>query len=196
MTAITSSAASETESARKRTPGRSGATALMIASPLPSGRCTSSTTTSGSSSLISGTASATLPASPTTSTASPSSALTPARKRSWSSTSTTRRVTLHLPQIPNPQERIRNREHPGSGRRRGRPDRGPIVAASVSRGPPRQVQLHLGALAGGRGDDGAAAGALHAALDRLDEAASVAGHGGTVEAGAAVAHEDGDGLVG
>ena len=57
---MTSSAASETDSARKRTPGRSGATALMIASPLPSGRWTSSRTTSGSSSLISGTASATL----------------------------------------------------------------------------------------------------------------------------------------
>ena len=47
MTAITSSAASETDSARKRTPGRSGATALMIASPLPSWRWTSSSTTSG-----------------------------------------------------------------------------------------------------------------------------------------------------
>ncbi len=43
---MTSSAASETDSARNLTPGRSGATALMIASPFPSGRCTSSRTTS------------------------------------------------------------------------------------------------------------------------------------------------------
>ena len=60
MTPITSSAASETESARNFTPGRSGATAAITASPPPSGRWTSSSTTSGSSSWISGTASATL----------------------------------------------------------------------------------------------------------------------------------------
>ena len=68
MTAITSSAASETDSARNFTAGRSGATAAITASPPPSGRCTSSRTTSGSSSRMSGPASATVPASPTMST--------------------------------------------------------------------------------------------------------------------------------
>src|SRR5438874_12369897 len=46
----------------------SGATCMITACPPPSGRWTSRRTTSGSSSLISGTASATEPASPTTST--------------------------------------------------------------------------------------------------------------------------------
>src|SRR3954469_630856 len=93
MTPITSSAASDTESARKRTPGRPGATGTMTASPLPSPRCTSRSTTSGSVSRISGTASATLPASPTMFTFSPSSPRTPARNNSWSSTRTTRTFT-------------------------------------------------------------------------------------------------------
>ena len=48
MTAITSSAASETERARNWTPGRSGATWAITAWPPPSGRWTSSRTTSGS----------------------------------------------------------------------------------------------------------------------------------------------------
>ena len=54
--------APETDSARTLTPGRSGATAAITASPPPSGRCTSRSTTSGSRSRIRGTASATLPA--------------------------------------------------------------------------------------------------------------------------------------
>ena len=51
---------------------------------------TSSSTTSGWVRTTSATASATVPASPTTSTASPSSVRTPARNRRWSSTRATR----------------------------------------------------------------------------------------------------------
>src|SRR2546429_261686 len=125
MTAITSSAASETDSARNLTPGRSGATALMITSPLPSGRWTSRRTTSGSSSLISGTASATVPASPTTSTAPPSSARTPARKRPWSSTSTTRRFIAAARELAAHPVQLLDVRH--GGRERG-DERGAVVA--------------------------------------------------------------------
>jgi hypothetical protein len=51
--------------------------------------CTSSSTTSGWVEVMSAIASATEPASPTTSTAVPSSARTPDRNSRWSSTSTT-----------------------------------------------------------------------------------------------------------
>ena len=51
-------------------------------------------------------------------------------------------------------------------------------------------------LAGARHDGRTTAGALEPPLDRLDEAAAVGRHGGAVEARAAVAHEDGDLLVG
>ena len=61
---------------------------------------------------------------------------------------------------------------------------------------PQQVQLDLGAVARARHDGRPAAGALEPALDRLDEPATVGRHGGAVEAGAAVAHEDRDLLVG
>ncbi len=115
---MTSSAASDTDSARKRTPGRSGATAVMIASPLPSGRWTSSSTTSGSSSLMIATASCTVPASPTTSTASPSSARTPARKSAWSSTSTTR---AHLAAASARPRCLRRARSSSSRSRRARP---------------------------------------------------------------------------
>ena len=90
MTAMTSSGASDTDSARKRTPGRDTFTASITAWPPPSGMCTSRSTTSGSRSAISSTAAATSSASPTTSTVSPSSARTPARNRWWSSTRNTR----------------------------------------------------------------------------------------------------------
>ena len=48
MMLITSSGASETLSARKRTAGRRGATPRITSAPPPSGICTSSSTTSGS----------------------------------------------------------------------------------------------------------------------------------------------------
>ena len=67
--------------------------------------------------------------------------------------------------------------------------------AALHARPPRQRQLDLGALAGRRRDRRAAAGALHPALDRLGEPAPVRRHGGAVEAGAAVADEDGDASV-
>src|SRR3954447_7001250 len=47
MGAITSSAASLTDNARNRTSGDDFATASITCVPLPSGRCTSSSTTSG-----------------------------------------------------------------------------------------------------------------------------------------------------
>ena len=63
MIAITSSGASETDSARKRCAGRRSQTWRITSSPPPPGMCTSSSTTSGSRSTISGTASSTLAAS-------------------------------------------------------------------------------------------------------------------------------------
>ena len=52
MMLITSSGASETLSARKRTAGRRGATPRITSAPPPSGICTSSSTTSGSASTM------------------------------------------------------------------------------------------------------------------------------------------------
>ena len=80
----------------------------------------------------------------------PSSLRTPARKSSWSSTRTTRRFTV-----------------------------------------PPESQLDLGALAGLRGDRRGAAGAPHAALDRLGDPSAVGRDGGAVEAAAAIADEHG-----
>ena len=90
MTAITSSAASETERARNLTPGRSGATARITAAPFPSGRWTSSSTTSGRGHGSAGSPRDTDAASPTTSMPASSSLRTPARKIRWSSTRTSR----------------------------------------------------------------------------------------------------------
>src|SRR5664280_154001 len=90
ITAITSSGASDTDRARKWTSGWRGRTPLSTACPPPPGRWTSSRTTPGRRSLMSSTAASTSSASPTTSTASPSSARTPARNMAWSSTRNTR----------------------------------------------------------------------------------------------------------
>src|SRR5262245_46687434 len=87
---MTSSAASDTDSARNRTCGRVRRTASSTARPPPSGMCTSSSTTSGSIAPICATASATVLASPTTLTCAPNSARTPARNIAWSSTRKTR----------------------------------------------------------------------------------------------------------
>src|SRR3954462_11909307 len=54
---------------------------------------------------------------------------------------------------------------------------------------PRQLELHLGAAARRRGDDGPPAVALHAAKDGLAYAEAVLRHGVEVEPGAAVADE-------
>ena len=90
MIAITSSAASDTDSARKRCAGPPLRSTWRITStPPPPGICTSSSTTSGSASITSRTASSTVAASPTTSTSPSSSARTPARNSWWSSTITT-----------------------------------------------------------------------------------------------------------
>src|SRR3954452_18910221 len=94
MTPMTSSAASLTDRARKRVPGASAPTPASTARPPPSGMCTSSRTTSGFVVRITATASATVSASPTRSTASPSSARTPLRNSRWSSTRTTRGRTV------------------------------------------------------------------------------------------------------
>ena len=65
MTAITSSGASETDSARKRAAGRrAGATLRITSTPPPPGMCTSSSTTSGSRPRSCATASSTVAASP------------------------------------------------------------------------------------------------------------------------------------
>src|SRR5437763_398477 len=87
---ITSSAASDTDSARNRTCGCDLRTDSRTARPPPSGMCTSSSTTSGWVAAIAVTACPTELASPTTSTYAPSSARTPARNIAWSSTRNTR----------------------------------------------------------------------------------------------------------
>jgi hypothetical protein len=94
ITAITSSGASDADSARNRTDGCAPLTASITAWPPPPGRCTSSSTTSGTAEVIVSTADATSSASPATDTRAPysgrpSSARTPDRNRPWSSTSTT-----------------------------------------------------------------------------------------------------------
>src|SRR5436190_23563476 len=97
MTPMTSSAASDTERARKRT-GESAepvneALRRRTSTPPPPGRWTSSSTTSGRVAVMTETACSTSPASPTTSTpvssVRPISAWTPARNIRWSSTRTT-----------------------------------------------------------------------------------------------------------
>src|SRR5690625_2305409 len=87
---MTSSAASETDRARKRICGCRLRTCRSTSTPPPPGRWTSRSTRSGCFSPMMCTAPSTSPASPTTSTPSPSSPRTPLRKRRWSSTITTR----------------------------------------------------------------------------------------------------------
>ena len=95
---MTSSAASDTDSARKRTGFSAspinGAQRRRTSTPPPPGRCTSSSTTSGRVAVMTVTAWSTSAASPTTSTpvtsVRPISACTPVRNIRWSSTSTTR----------------------------------------------------------------------------------------------------------
>ena len=90
---MTSSAASDTLSARNTTSGCAGRTLRSTSAPPPSGMWTSSSTTSGRRCAIPATASATEPASPTTVTSGTlrsSSARTPERNRAWSSTRKTR----------------------------------------------------------------------------------------------------------
>jgi len=79
MTAITSSAESDTLSAKHTGPGLMRAS---TAGPPPSGKCTSSSTTSGDSLSIPATAAPTVAASPTTCRpgSAASSARTPERK--------------------------------------------------------------------------------------------------------------------
>src|SRR4051794_40902401 len=165
MVPITSSAASLTDSARKRgaaPPANAGdVDSLRITStPPPPGRCTSSSTTSGRCSAMTVTASSTSAASARTSTWSPSSARTPRRNIAWSSTITTatRRV--------------------GSG-----------IGLLLS-GRPREVQAYLGPLTEGRSDLGSTAVPLHAVHDAAAHTVAVPRDRLGVEAEAAVADED------
>ena len=87
---ITSSAASETDSARNFTCGWVRRIASSTARPPPSGMCTSSSTTSGSVAAIRGDRLGHRARLATTSTWAPSSARTPARNIAWSSTRNTR----------------------------------------------------------------------------------------------------------
>src|SRR3569833_546126 len=89
---MTSSAASETDRARNLV--SDGSTWRKTSTPPPPGRCTSRSTTSGPVALITSIAASTSPASPTISTAAPSSAFTPLRNIWWSSTSTTRVISI------------------------------------------------------------------------------------------------------
>src|SRR6476659_7042502 len=93
---MTSSAASDTDSARKRTGWPSAVSRpLQPCStsipplPLPPGKCTSSSTTGGLVWRITAMAESTSGASPTMETVVPSSARTPERNMRWSSTRTT-----------------------------------------------------------------------------------------------------------
>src|SRR5688572_10306344 len=96
MTAMTSSAASDTDRARNRTgcppavsrPRQPWSTSTPPL-PLPPGRCTSSSTTGGRVWRITAMAVSTSGASPTIVTDWPSSAFTPDRNIRWSSTRTT-----------------------------------------------------------------------------------------------------------
>jgi hypothetical protein len=76
---MTSSAASETETARNFTSGWVACTCLMTSTPPPPGRCTSSRTTSGVVRVMAVTAVATSSPSPTMVTYGPMSCLTPLR---------------------------------------------------------------------------------------------------------------------
>src|SRR5690349_19382883 len=102
MTPTTSSALSETLSARNRVDGTSAATRRSTSAPPeivasePPGRCTSSSTTSGRVSAITATADGTSAASPTTSIERSRSARRPDRKIEWSSTTTTVSVSAML----------------------------------------------------------------------------------------------------
>ena len=99
MTWTTSSAASETDSARKFRPSMSRQVLATSAPPppFPPGRCTSRRATSGVSARQAAMAPSTSEASPTTSRSAPefsSSARTPARTMGWSSMTRMRMVTV------------------------------------------------------------------------------------------------------
>src|SRR5215207_4428546 len=105
MTPTTSSARSETLSARNLVPGTAAAARRITSAPplVPAGtdapgRCTSRSTTSGAASVTAATADSTSCASPTTTMLSSRSALRPDRKIEWSSTTTTRTgsATIHV----------------------------------------------------------------------------------------------------
>src|SRR5215211_7211158 len=165
ITPITSSAASDTDRARKRISWSVWRTASRTARPPPPGRCTSSRTTSGRVRRMPSTAASTSPASPTISNSAPSSARSPERKKWWSSTRKTLIIGAPPWGSPNP---------------------------SVSSLTPRQAELDLGALAGGGEDGDGAAVTPDAAADRVGDAATVGGDRVGVEPLALVADEPGE----
>src|SRR5690554_1109882 len=92
MTPTTSSAESETLSARNRVVSRNSLLRLITSAPpppAPPGRCTSSSTTSGASEATCSTAESTSAASPSTWIESSNDARSPDRKIEWSSTMST-----------------------------------------------------------------------------------------------------------
>src|SRR6478752_10100614 len=159
MVPITSSAASETDSARNFVPGTRAPARRITSTPPPPGRCTSSSTTSGWCADTAATASSASAASACTSTtprpARSSSARTPRRNIAWSST-----ITIAT-------------------------GRCSAIALLLS----GQVQPHLGPLTGRRPDLGRSPVSLHAVDDALADAVPVLGHRLEVEPLAAVADE-------
>src|SRR3569623_955940 len=162
MTRITSSGASDTDSARNRVSGWSACTAWITASPVPLGRWTSSSTTSGFVSLMRTTASAMSAASPTTSSRPPISLRTPDRTREWSSMSRTLGFLIWV--SPSHGRLCRERE--------GEPDLGPGPAARLDRRP--------------------ATVTFHARDQRLAHPVAVLRDRGQLESLAAVADVDGE----
>src|SRR5690625_2361849 len=159
ITDTTSSAASETDSARNRTSGNRSAHARNTSAPPPPeppGRCTSSNTTSGRVRRTTSIASGTSSASPTTCKSEANSARTPVRTNRWSSTSTTRN--------------------------------GELVVSSIRSSFRRHPQVDLRAAAGLAADGGGAAVPAHPADDRISQAVPVLAHLVRVETLAPVPH--------
>src|SRR3954447_32505 len=168
MVPMTSSAASETLSARERVAGEAVAARRITSAPPPPGRWTSRSTTSGCRAVTAATASSTSAASARISTvpraAASSSARTPRRNIAWSSTITTETVL------------------------------GSAMALLLSGS--RQVQPDLGPLTRRRADLARAAVPVHPVHDAVPYAVAVGVDGRRVEAAAAVADEDVDRRVG
>src|SRR4051794_30506400 len=182
MTAMTSSAASDTDSASQRTDGSSALSASSTARPPPPGRCTSSRTTSGSVARMPDTAPATSAASPTNVTSPPSSARTPERTMAWSSTTNTR-TCCRDSLIP----MIRSRAALRSSLVPRCDAHATVRSCGLLAG---QHELDLGALPRRRPDLRRPPEAGQPAADRVPQATAVPRDRGRVEAGPPVADED------
>src|SRR5680860_933072 len=178
MMSTTSSAESEADRARNCVAFPAAATPSITARPPPSGRCTSSSTTSGSVATMPAMACATVPASPQIHTRSAISLRMPARNSVWSST----RYTF-----------VRVRMGSGSqvvGRSGGwalRRLRAPRLVGG--RATALQPQHHLRADARDAAHIGGAAVAAHAPDDGVAQPPAVGVNSGRLEADAPVPDE-------